>query len=62
MTTIAIYSGNLIAFSTIKRMKVSINNLEELAAHPTYQAMVPMGSATMDIFKVKWSEDAYYFL
>ena len=53
ITTIAVYSGNLIAFSTVKRLHLPVNSLEELAANPTYQAMVPQGSATMGLFKVR---------
>ena len=53
ITTIAVYSGNLIAFSTVKRLRLPVNSLEELVTNPTYQAMVPQGSATMGLFKVK---------
>ena len=52
MTTVALYSGNLLAFSTIKKFKLPVKSLEELATHPTYQAMIPEGGATMDLFQV----------
>ena len=53
ITTVAIYSGNLLAFSTIKKIKLPFNSLEGLATHPTYQVMIPGGTATMDLFEVK---------
>ena len=55
LTTIAVFSGNLVAFSTITRLKLPVNSLEELAAHPTYQVTVPQGTAIMDLFEVKLS-------
>ena len=54
----------MIAFSTVKRLHLPVNSLEELAANPTYQAMVPQGSATMGLFKVKFCSfnDLFYFV
>ena len=62
ITTIAVYSGNLIAFSTVKRLRLPVNSLEELVTNPTYQAMVPQGSATMGLFKVKARSHGSFFV
>ena len=52
ITVLAIYSGNLVAFSTMKKIKLPIKNLEELAAHSEYQAGVSSGGSTISLFRV----------
>ena len=49
---LAIYSGNLAAFTATKRLKFQIENLEQLAANPDYQAGVIAGSSTSALFQV----------
>ena len=53
ITIIATYSGNLVAFMTVKKLKFPIDNLEELAAHSEYQAGVLKGASTMALFKAR---------
>ena len=53
ITVLAIYSGNLIAFTATKRLKFPIENLEQLAANPDYQAGVMAGSSTSALFLVQ---------
>ena len=52
MSVVAIYSGNLVAILSVKKTEMPFQTLEELAAHPDYQAGVFEGSGTMDRFKV----------
>ena len=56
ITITAIYTGNLIAFLTIKKIKLPVNTLEDLADHPEFQAGLSVGTAYYDLFKViSWS-------
>ena len=52
ITITAIYTGNLIAFMTIKKIKLPVNTLEDLADHPEFQAGISVGTAYYDLFKV----------
>ena len=52
ITITATYSGNLIAFMTVKKVKVPINSLRELVENPDYQAGVAFGGSTHGLFKV----------
>ena len=52
ITIIAAYSGNLIAFLTVQKLKLPLNNLEELAVNPEYQAGVHGESSFSELFKV----------
>ena len=54
ITIIATYSGNLVAFMTVKKVKLPIDTLEELAARPEYQAGLKDGSSTSELFKVRF--------
>ena len=51
ITMIATYSGNLIAFMAVKKIKVPVNTLEELASSD-YQAGTKLGSAQHLLFQV----------
>ena len=53
ITITATYSGNLIAFMAVKKLNVPLNSLKELAAHPEYQAGLPLGGSSHSLFKVK---------
>ena len=52
VTIMATYTGNLIAFMTVKKPKVPVNTLEELATNPEYQAGVLKGSSHHTLFEV----------
>ena len=52
ITILATYTGNLVAFMTVQKLKLPINDLEELADHPEYQAGLARGTSTSDLFKV----------
>ena len=52
ITVLAIYSGNLVAFSTMRKLKLPVNSIEELAANPEYQAGIPSGGSTVSLYKV----------
>ena len=52
ITVIATYTGNLVAFSTMKKVRLPVKNLEELAAHSEYQAGVSSGGSTISLFRV----------
>ena len=52
ITIVAVYTGNLIAFMTIKKIKLPVNTLEDLAHHPEFQAGLSAGTSTYDLFKV----------
>ena len=51
ITMIATYNGNLIAFMAVKKIKVPVNTLEELA-NSDYQAGTLLGSAQHLLFQV----------
>ena len=53
VTLVATYSGNLIAFMTVTRLKLPIENLRDLASKPEYQAGVSHGSSNHDLFRVR---------
>ena len=53
ITVLAIYSGNLVAFTATKRLKFPIENLEQLAENPDYQAGVIARSSTSALFQVQ---------
>ena len=57
ITLLATYSGNLVAFSTMRKVRLPVRNLEELAAHSEYQAGVSSGGSTISLFRV--SEQTY---
>ena len=52
VTLVATYSGNLIAFMTVTKLKLPIENLRDLASHPEYEAGVSRGSSNHDLFRV----------
>ena len=52
VTLVATYSGNLIAFMTVTKLKLPKENLRDLASHPEYQAGVSRGSSNHDLFWV----------
>ena len=52
ITVIATYSGNLIAFMTVKKFKPLVDSLEELVANPGYQAGITPGTSNSDLFRV----------
>ena len=52
ITVVATYSGNLIAFLSITKLKSPINSLEDLAAKPEWQAGFQAGSSNHDLFRV----------
>ena len=52
ITTLTIYSGNLVAFSTIKKLQLLVSNLKELADNKEYSVTVPCGSSALNLFKV----------
>ena len=52
ITIIAAYSANLIAVLTVQKHRLPIDSLEELAAHPEYQAGVNDGAVLSELFKV----------
>ena len=53
ITIAATYSGNLIAFLSITKLKNPIKSLEDLAANPNWQAGFQAGSSNHDLFKVR---------
>ncbi len=52
VTITAVFIGNLTAFMTMKKLRLPVNTLEELAARPDYQAGFAGGTATRELFKV----------
>ena len=52
ITVLAIYSGNLDALSTMRKLKLPMNSIEELAANSEYQAGVLRGGSTASLYKV----------
>ena len=52
ITVLNIYSGNLVAFSTMRKLKLPVNSIEELAAKSEYQAGVSRGGSTASLFRV----------
>ena len=54
ITVLAIYSGNLVAFSTMRKLKLPVKSIEELAANSDYQAGVLRAVSTASLYKV-WS-------
>ena len=52
ITILATYSGNLVAFSTMRKVRLPVKNLEELAVHSEYQAGVSSGGSTISLFRV----------
>ena len=52
ITFVATYTGNMVAFMTVKTIHFPINTLEDLASHPTFEAGPYEGGTALDIFKV----------
>ncbi len=52
ITMVALYSGNNTALVTVHKQNLPIRNLEDLAAHPEYQAGVLQGSSLKSFFNV----------
>ena len=52
ITIVAAFSGNLMAFMTVTKLKPDINTLYELAEDSGYQAAIPRGGAVQLIFEV----------
>ena len=52
ITLAATYIGNLVAFVTVTKPKLPIETVEDLAAHPEYQAGVGQGNAQYNLLKV----------
>ncbi len=52
ITTVATWSGNLVAMLTVKKTKLPVNSLEDVLDHPTYQIGMEKGSAILSLFKV----------
>ena len=53
ITFSATYTGNLVAFMTVKTIHFPINTLEELASNSAFEASPYEGGTALDIFKVK---------
>ena len=54
ITFVATYTGNMVAFMTVKTVHLPINTLEELAANPAFKAGPYEGGTALDIFKVAY--------
>lgn len=52
ITLAATYIGNLVAFVTVTKPKLPIETVEDLAAHPEYQAGVGQDNAQYNLLKV----------
>ena len=52
ITIVATFSGNFMAYMTVTKLKLPINNVHELAAKSGYQAAIPGGGATQQFFQV----------
>ena len=52
ITIVATFSGNFMAYMTVTKLRLPINNLHELAAKSDYQAAIPGGGATQQFFQV----------
>ncbi len=59
---VALYSGNIIAFVAVHKQNLPIRNLEDLAAHPGYQAGVLPGSSGESFFRVGFPSTLVTFL
>ena len=57
----ATFSGNLMAYMTVTKLRLPVNNLHELAAKSGYQAAIPGGGATQLIFQVHYKRMSYIF-
>ena len=52
ITIVATFSGNFMAYMTATKLRLPIKNLHELATKSDYQAAIPGGGATQQIFQV----------
>ena len=48
---IATYSGNLTAYMIVRKLKLPVDSLEELAVNPEYQALFQKGTVIIALFK-----------
>ncbi len=51
VTIVATFSSNFIAMMAVQIIRLPINSLEELVAHPSYTAGMQGGSAVIDFFR-----------
>ena len=54
ITFMATYTGNLVAFMTVKTIHFPVNTLEELASNSALEAGPYEGGTALDIFKVTY--------
>ena len=57
VTTLATFSANLTAETTVKKIKPFISSLEDLATHPDYQAGLATGGSIQSVFEVTTHPD-----
>lgn len=52
MCVFTLFSSNLVAFMTVSRTRLPVDSLEQLAAHPTFEAGILKGMSYQNLLAV----------